>query len=472
MKRFTSAFLAVASAFVCISISAAARPRYGGTLRIETSASMRSLNPAATPLDAADAAARRLISPLIFETLVTLDASGGVRPLLALDWESDALATRWRFRLRPRVKLHDGTPLDAGRVAAALTASQAGWRVATDTATVTIESDQEMPDLLWRLADPRYAIAFGRPGGGEPIGSGPFSIERWEPKRLRLRAHEDYWGGRPFVDALQVEMARALADQINSIEVGRADFVTLRVQDVRRASQRGLRIATSQPLEIVALVFADNRSRPDVVRRALSLAVDRQTLWNAVLQRQGEPATSLLPKWLSGYSVASVATADRTLARSIVGPLATAQRTLTLGIPEPDPLLRAIAERVAVDARDVGLVINLESPDAIPVRTPDMRLVRLDIEATTPERSLSILVAALGRRVTGMTVDGPPGPGAPLEAVYRFEQAVLDEHTIVPLVHLPQLYAAAPHVESWHEPMVLPSGAWNLADVWLRANTP
>ena len=85
------------------------------------------------------------------------------------------------------------------------------------------------------------------------------------------------WGGRPFVDALQVEMARPVADQMTSIEVGRADFVALRVQDVRRASQRGLRMAWSGPLELVALVFADNRSKPHLVRRALSLAVDRQT---------------------------------------------------------------------------------------------------------------------------------------------------------------------------------------------------
>ena len=36
--------------------------------------------------------------------------------------------------------------------------------------------------------------------------------------------------------------------------------------------------------------------------QALSLAIDRAAIVNVLLQRQGEPAGSLLPQWLSGYA--------------------------------------------------------------------------------------------------------------------------------------------------------------------------
>jgi MarR-like DNA-binding transcriptional regulator SgrR of sgrS sRNA len=208
MKLSTPASLAAVSVVLWINVAGAARPRYAGTLRVETAAAMRTLNPAAAPLDEADAAARRILFPLIFETVVTPDSAGGLYGLLAVTWTSNAGATQWRFHLRPGVRLHDGTPLDGARVAAALRAIEPGWRIAADAGTLTIDVDQPLPDLPWHLADSRYAIAFGRSGGGEPIGSGPFAIERWEPRRLRLRAHEAHWQGRAFVDAVQVEMGR------------------------------------------------------------------------------------------------------------------------------------------------------------------------------------------------------------------------------------------------------------------------
>jgi hypothetical protein len=42
----------------------------------------------------------------------------------------------------------------------------------------------------------------------------------------------------------------------------------------------------------------------------------------------------------------------------------------------------------------------------------------------------------------------------------------------VPLLHVPDLYVTGTHVENWNEPVVLPWGAWNLADVWLKVAAP
>lgn len=461
MKLSTSSCLAVVSVVLSIAIAADARPRYGGTLRVATAASMRTLDPAATPLDEADAAARRLLFPLIFETLVSPDPAGGLRGVLAVAWESRAADTEWRFQLRRGVRLHDGTPLDSARIAAALRTREPRWQIAADAGSITIVPDRALADLPWQLTEVRYAIAFGRPGGGEPIGSGPFAIERWEPKRLRLRAHEAHWRGRAFVDAVHVEMGRPLAGQIADLEVGRTDFAALAVMDLRRVSNRGLRVVASAPRELVALVLPAERVSNPAVMQAIGLAVDRQAMWSALLQRQGEVAVGLLPGWISGYAALMAAPLDRARARAIVGALTSAQRLVTLRVADNDPLLRSIAERVAVDARDVGLTVEIRGTPAGASKTGALRLVRAEIEATTPERALTSLLDKLG---ISFHADA-----ASLEAVYRAEQKVLNEGAVVPLVHVPELYAAGPLVDSWIEPMVLPWGTWNLADTWLKA---
>jgi len=461
MKRSRLAFPAAASLLLWTASAAADRPRYGGTLRVETSAAMRTLNPGVAAADAADAAARRLLFPLIFETLVSLDPATGIRPALATAWDSNPERTRWTMHLRAAVKLHDGTPLDARRIAAALSAVEPEWTVEADTGSITIESARPVPDLLWELADRRHAIAFGRPGGGEPLGSGPFAIERWEPRRLRLRAHAAHWNGRPFVDSVQVEMARPAAEQLASLERGRADVVTLRVEDVRRASQRDFRVVSSAPREIVALVFGQASTPAAAVREALSLAVDREAMWSALLQRQGEPAAALLPQWLSGYARVLDMRVDRQRARTLVSALPVAERMLTLHVTDSDTLLRSIADRVALDARDVGVSINVVAGRQVPAAA-QMKLVRTAISATTPDRALSALLGALGISTT------PVAAGASLETVRQVEQSTGGRQAVIPLLHLPDLYAAARHVDSWNAPFVMMSGAWNFADVWLR----
>src|SRR2546428_2318430 len=55
----------------------AARPHYGGTLRIEMLGVIRTFDPAATSADGAESAARTRVLPLVFETLVAADPSGG-----------------------------------------------------------------------------------------------------------------------------------------------------------------------------------------------------------------------------------------------------------------------------------------------------------------------------------------------------------------------------------------------------------
>src|SRR6266540_4048462 len=159
MKHFSCRFPAFVSACVVSVAVGAARPQYGGTLRVETQATIRGLDPAAVAVDPGDAALVNRIRPLIFETLVGINPGGGLRPLLATSWDSDTNGARWRFKLRSRVTLHDGMTLDSGQVAASLRSTSPGWTVATDGDAVVVTPPRPNPALAWELTDGRYAVA-------------------------------------------------------------------------------------------------------------------------------------------------------------------------------------------------------------------------------------------------------------------------------------------------------------------------
>jgi hypothetical protein len=84
--------------------------------------------------------------------------------------------------------------------------------------------------------------------------------------------------------------------------------------------------------------------------------------------------------------------------RAPAPPLPLEQRQLMLRIDTGDPLAQAVAERVAVDAREAGITIKVQAPAGLAPR-PDARFVRVAFEATTPDRALADAMAALAAGV-------------------------------------------------------------------------
>jgi peptide/nickel transport system substrate-binding protein len=433
----------------------AARPRYGGTLKLETT----------------DSDAMRHVNALAYEGLVAIDASGLLRPVLASSWDSDAGGRRWTFRLRRGVKLHDGSTLQPPQVAATLREAHGNWQISIEGDSLAIDPGRETPDLPSQLADSSNAIAIHQ-GTGTAVGSGPFRIERVEAGLIALRAHDEYWDSRPFVDVVEVRTAGSPADQLTNVETGRADIASIQPTDVRRIEQRQLRIESSRPLELIALAFEPPlaTSASEAVRRTLAAAIDRAAIARVVLQGRAEPASALLPQWVSGYAPFVFDGGKAApLSRGAVTALPAGRRALALRVAPSDPVAQAVAQRIAVNARDAGFVLTVQSPAGLGPRF-DVRLLRLPFRAAAPPEALSDLTAGLGPRM--LTLLGRitrPDTGASLEDVLAAERAMLSTDIVIPVVHVPELYAVGPRVQSWNGPAVLPSGAWNLADVWLNA---
>ncbi len=313
----------------------------------------------ATPADYWDAA--RTLS-LIGDTLVRLDAQGRAHPALAAAWQSDPSARHWQITLYPGVKFHDGSSASPAAVAQILGALHPGWNVRPSSDSISIESETAMPSLLAELALPRNLV-LKRNGRGLPIGTGPFFIVEWQPgKLLKLAANEESWAGRPFVDAVEIEFGKSLRDQAIALELDRADIIEAVSQAANGAERHGTSSSSSSslslPVELLALVFSQNSKAQDPrLREALALAIDRKPIQSVLLKGAGEPAASILPNWMTGYSAVFSAQANPQRARTVLADSRQPSLNLRYGLSfDPrDPQAQLIAERIALNAREVGI---------------------------------------------------------------------------------------------------------------------
>ena len=298
-------------------------------------------------------------------------------------------------------------------------------------------------------------------------GSGAFHIAQWESgKRLTLAANENVRGGRAFVDEIEIQMGRSAKERLLDLETGAADFAEIPPEEARRATERGMRVSASKPEELVALAFTAGRpvSEEAGAREAVSRSIDRSAIVNFILQKEGAPAGGLLPQWSSGTAFLFPTAADAAGAKELWAQIAGSPR-VALGYDAGDSLSEAIAERIAVNARDAGITLTTE---AIPANAApgsyDARLVRLRMKSAKPYDALLGFIAALAP-ATG--IDTSPLPSsATAEQIYGRERDIVSSYRVVPIVWLPRVYGLGARVRDWNPPAA--GEGWPLADVWLE----
>ena len=477
MKRIGYRLLAAISLIapvvtVAIVASSAAtaetRPHYGGTLRVmmESTPDALVLPTNATPADYWDMA--RTLS-LIGDALVKLDAEGRPQPALAVAWQSDATARHWHFTLRRGVRFHDGSAASSEAIAQILGALHAGWVVRTSADSLTVDSETPMPSLLAELALPRNLV-LQRNADGIPIGTGPFIVAEWQPaKLLKLAANEDSWEGRPFVDAVEIEFGKSLRDQAVALELDKADVIEAAPQAASGPQRQGAPSSPSSPsllslpVELLALVFPANSKAKDArLREALALAIDRKPIQSVLLKGAGEPAASILPNWMTGYSAVFFAQTDAQRARTLLAD--SRQPALSLSYDARDPQAQLIAERIALNAREVGITLQVSLSGA-----EDIRLLRVALPSPDPATSLAEAARQLGLPQPVL----PAARGDNLDELYQAERGLLDGYAVIPLFHMPVASAASGRVHDWAADRLgkWSGGAISLADVWLENST-
>lgn len=198
-----------------------AEPVDGGTFTFAYSGSILSFDPA-TQQYAGTSGGNEAAA--VYGTLAVFDSEAGVyEPSMAAAIEPNDDFTGWTIGLRVGVTFTDGTPYDAEAVKSnmdRLASSGQGWSAlwnqmvnevtAVDAATVEITLSSgwaDFPFLLSQapgmIASPTAIEESGEDYLNNPVGAGPFVLDRWTPGSiLQVTANEDYWDGRPHLDGV------------------------------------------------------------------------------------------------------------------------------------------------------------------------------------------------------------------------------------------------------------------------------
>jgi len=461
MKRSGLLLLVGASACLAVGALAGTRPHYGGTLRLAMREAPASLDPANSRQP--DSVTTRSLSRLMFDTLVILDGHGQPLPALSSSWQVEPGNQRWQFSIRRGVTFQDGTAVSPDAVAASVRSANPNWKVFPVGDAVVIECSAPTANLPAILALTRNAIA--KRAGGKLAGSGPFAISNWDPgKKLTLAARDDYWGGRAFLDGIEIEMGKSFREQMILLDLDKADVVEVAPDQARHAVVEGRRVENSAPAECMALVFArDSQSVQDgKLRQALALSIDREAMNNVLLQGGGELSGALLPNWMTGYAFLFPTAVDMQRAQLTRGEVPQAP-AWTLGYDAADPLARVITERIALNARDAGLRLQ-----AVNSATADVRLVRIPLASLDARVALTNLVTRLGLPEPVFLGSGNRDEDSE-DGLYTAERALLQSQRIIPLLYLRCAMALSIQVRDWGQDQ---NGDWRLENVWLKAEKP
>lgn len=266
-------------------------------------------------------------TPAIFDGLTRITRDGELIPWLATSWEAKDTTT-WSIRLRDDVTFSNGKPFTAEDIAFVVNylASEDSLKdslrreipafqsaVAIDDHTVEITTLAPDPLLMRSLTilpalDRAQWQRLGREGfASEPIGTGPFKIDRWDPAAAHLVAAPTSWRP-PKVERLEVlaipdKSARIQALQSNRIDLG----IEFGPEDGVLMDAAGLNVERWIAAETAGLSFILTR-KPDMplqdvrVREALNLAVNRDILTEVLMEGATVAANQPVPRAAYGYN--------------------------------------------------------------------------------------------------------------------------------------------------------------------------
>ena len=250
----------------------------------------------------------RQIARAVYDPLAAYDDNNQLQPELAASIEPDAEFTEWTIGLRPDVRFHDGTPLDAEAVrrnleaqrgspyAAALFAPVAAV-TAVDPLTVVVTMRRPWSTFAHALTGQSGSIAapatLDAPDGAfGPVGSGPFALVAWSRgASARFERNVSYWQeGAPRLDAVDVQVVPDEATRTDGLLAGRFDLaLTDDPRSVERlavaAEAEQVQLAVDRDGESPKFTFVLNAGAmpflDPIARQALAAATDRIALHQA-----------------------------------------------------------------------------------------------------------------------------------------------------------------------------------------------
>lgn len=292
----------------------------GGTLRIAVVNDPRSLNPIFY-----DDTLSGAVCDLLFDALLARDEKNELYPKLAAAMPTvSADGLEITFELNKGYKWSDGTEVTAEDVKFSYELildeivnspriddfmAIADMQV-VDPYTIKFVLSEIDSQILDRFADTRIVpqhilknedranlreSSFSR----NPVGNGPFIIDEWlTGERVTLKANPNYFYGQPKLDAVIYMITPSSATALLKVETGEADLVIIPDGDITRIESDGkldvykydTTYFTCIQYNVEKALFSDV-----TVRRAMSLALNREAMIKGILDGNGTAIASSYP---------------------------------------------------------------------------------------------------------------------------------------------------------------------------------
>lgn len=461
--------------------------------------------------------ASALFEGLVAEDPVDLHPVPGV----AARWDITPDQLGYTFHLRPEAKWSNGEPVTAHDFVAAwrrmltpsLAAENAGLlyvlqgaeafhkgvakdfaqvgAVAADARTLRVTLEHPTPYFLSLLTHPAWhpvplatiaahgdAYARGNTWtrAGRHVGNGAFKLTSWQPGRLIVAEKSPtYWdAARVRLNAIHFYPTEDRDSEERTFRTGQLHVTYVlpfgKVDSYRRTAPELLRV---DPYLNTYFFRLNTRRAPfnnERVRQALALAIDRTAIVEKILGGGQQPATTITPPGLPGYTPPVAPAGNPAAARAL---LAEAGFPGGNGLPPIEMLYNTSAnQRLLAEAiqdmwrRELGVNVQLVNQEFKVVlterRAGRYQLLLSDwvgdyLDATT---FLDLWRSDSGNNHTGWgskEYDGllfaaarNPDPAARAEQLRRAEALMLAAAPIIPLYFNTHVFLKQPSVQGWH----------------------
>lgn len=256
----------------------------------------------------------------IGETLFTLDDSLGVQKNLVTDYALSDDSLTWTLTLRGGVLFHNGDVMDGGAVKSSLERLVAANdraasdlmidSISADGNTVAITTAEPNPTLLNALCDPYACIVDAAADDGStdfeayPVCTGPYVVKQYvEDTSAYLEPFDPYWGGTPASKSVTIKAISdpdtlSLAMWNGEIDAAYGLSYDTLSQFKDDAAFEVSRAATTRVYMLyfnLSHKFMDDEN----FRRAICMAVDKNSYASVLLNGAGTPTKSAFPDYLS-----------------------------------------------------------------------------------------------------------------------------------------------------------------------------
>lgn len=244
------------------------------------------------------------LTPLIFDGLVRINEKMEVQPNLATSWETSPDGLKYTFHLRKGVKFHDGAELTAEDVKFTFAkiveakGKSPYWNSFQSVENVIVR-DKYIIEVILRRPNASFPFALDvgilpkhiSSSSTHTIGTGPFKLVSFSLEEIILRANDDYFLGRPYLNKIIIKTFEN--QQITWVKLlrGDVDFIPeVPLEQCRLTTEMSsfkVHSFLAPYYYILALNLNDDLFKDRRVRQALNYAVDKEKIVSSVLDGKG-----------------------------------------------------------------------------------------------------------------------------------------------------------------------------------------